>query len=169
MEEVQRDILGWDFYSIVTGRCTLEELDSVSAGGIPIVFEGLGHYTRVFWALLLEELRAHIQQVLPPFSAHNFLREPSAVKGQPFTRQTALNPINPTALYCDFVVLVLSAALLALGKLEKSVLTTARCRPTRRVLRGEEPLRTASRNPPASHCRWPACSGAASCTALISR
>ena len=60
MEEVQRDVLSWDFFSIASGKSNLKS----QAGGVPTQFEGLEHYSRVFWALLLEELRAHIQQVV---------------------------------------------------------------------------------------------------------
>lgn len=59
LEEVQRDILAWDYYDIVSG--------SISRGArlepVPARFESLAQYSRVFRALLLEELRAHILQV----------------------------------------------------------------------------------------------------------
>ena len=61
MEEVQRDILSWDFYGIVSGKATRKGLRGLT--GIPTYFDSLEHYSRTFWALLLEEFRAHIQQV----------------------------------------------------------------------------------------------------------
>ena len=61
MEEVQRDILSWDFYGIVSGKATRKGLRGLT--GIPTHFDSLEHYSRTFWALLLEEFRAHIQQV----------------------------------------------------------------------------------------------------------
>lgn len=61
MEEVQRDILSWDFYGIVSGRATRKGLRGLT--GIPTHFDSLEQYSRTFWALLLEEFRAHIQQV----------------------------------------------------------------------------------------------------------
>lgn len=57
MEEVKRDVLSWDVDSIVaSGRNTM-------LSKIPTFFESLEQYSRIFWKLLVEELRAHLQQV----------------------------------------------------------------------------------------------------------
>ena len=68
MDEVYRDILSWDFYGIISGQATRQGLRGL--GKVPTFFDDLQHYSRVFWALLLEELRAHIQQVHKLTIAH---------------------------------------------------------------------------------------------------
>lgn len=57
LEKVQQDILSWDLVRI-RARFSSDKLSKV-----PSKFEDFGHYSRLFWRLMHEELRAHIQQV----------------------------------------------------------------------------------------------------------
>lgn len=61
MDVVHRAILSWDYYSIMSGAATRSTL--LRMQGVPTVFSSLSHYTEVFHTLLLEELRASLQQV----------------------------------------------------------------------------------------------------------
>ncbi len=63
LAEVHCDILRWDYAGVVSGRATRSRMAFV--GRVPVAFTDLRHYARVFRALLLEELRASIQQVRP--------------------------------------------------------------------------------------------------------
>ena len=62
MAEVQRDILAWDYHSIMQGRPG-RALKSLGMKRVPVQFGSLGEYCRVFRVLLLEELKAHLLQV----------------------------------------------------------------------------------------------------------
>lgn len=68
METVQRAILGWNYFGIMSGKATRSSV--LGMDGVPTSFANLSHYTRVFHVLLLEELRASLQQVVPsgPFN-----------------------------------------------------------------------------------------------------
>ena len=61
MAEVHRDVLRWDYFSVTGGGAMRAGL--AEAGHVPTRFQDLAQYTRVFRTLLLEELRAHLQQV----------------------------------------------------------------------------------------------------------
>jgi hypothetical protein len=61
MDLVHHAILSWDYYSIMSGAATRLSLSSM--GGVPTAFSSLSQYTDVFNSLLLEELRASLQQV----------------------------------------------------------------------------------------------------------
>lgn len=65
MAEVQRDILGWDYHSIMQGRPG-RALKGMGMKRVPIQFSSLAEYCRVFRVLLLEELKAHLLQVAIP-------------------------------------------------------------------------------------------------------
>ena len=56
-EKVQQDILSWDLDSVMA-RSPQDKLSK-----IPNQFENLEQYSKTFWRLMHEELRAHIQQV----------------------------------------------------------------------------------------------------------
>lgn len=62
MAEVQRDILGWDYHSVMQGRPG-RALKGLGMKRVPVQFGSLGEYCRVFRVLLLEELKAHLLQV----------------------------------------------------------------------------------------------------------
>ena len=59
MEEVKKDILGWDVDSILRSKGLRDPL----LKRLPTYFESLEQYCMIFWKLLVEELRAHLQQV----------------------------------------------------------------------------------------------------------
>ena len=58
MEEVKRDVLSWDVDGILAPAAHGKAFTK-----IPTTFESLEQYSRIFWKLLTEELRAHVQQV----------------------------------------------------------------------------------------------------------
>ncbi len=62
MAEVHRDVLRWDYFSVTDGGAMRAGL--AEAGRVPTRFQDLKQYTSVFRTLLLEELRAHLQQVV---------------------------------------------------------------------------------------------------------
>lgn len=62
MPEVQRDILSWDYHSIMQGRPG-RALKGMGMKRVPVQFGSLEEYCRVFKVLLLEELKAHLLQV----------------------------------------------------------------------------------------------------------
>lgn len=62
MAEVHRDVLRWDYFSVIGGGAMRAGL--AEAARVPTRFQDLRQYTSVFRTLLLEELRAHMQQVL---------------------------------------------------------------------------------------------------------
>lgn len=62
MAEVQRDILSWDYHSIMQGRPG-RALKGMGMKRVPVQFGSLREYCRVFRVLLLEELKAHLLQV----------------------------------------------------------------------------------------------------------
>lgn len=71
MEMVHRAILGWDYYGVMSGNATRSRV--LGLEGVPTSFASLSHYTEVFHVLLLEELRASLQQVVTswnPLSLH---------------------------------------------------------------------------------------------------
>lgn len=63
MAEVHRDVLRWDYFGVTDGGAMRARL--AAAGRVPTGFADLRQYASVFRALLLEELRAHLQQVAP--------------------------------------------------------------------------------------------------------
>lgn len=58
MEEVKRDILSWDVETVLKPQKPGKGFTKV-----PTYFESLEQYSKIFWRLLLEEFRAHLQQV----------------------------------------------------------------------------------------------------------
>ena len=62
MPEVQRDILSWDYDSIMQGSPG-KALKCLGMKRVPIHFSSLQDYCKVFRVLLLEELKAHLLQV----------------------------------------------------------------------------------------------------------
>ena len=62
MAEVQRDILAWDYHSIMQGQPG-RALKGMGMKRVPVQFDSLREYCRVFRVLLLEELKAHLVQV----------------------------------------------------------------------------------------------------------
>lgn len=62
MQDVQRDILSWDYHSIMQGSPG-RALKGLGMKRVPIHFGSLQDYCKVFRVLLLEELKAHLLQV----------------------------------------------------------------------------------------------------------
>lgn len=61
MAEVQRDILSWDYHSIMQGAPG-RALKGLGMMRVPVQFGSLQEYCKVFRVLLLEELKAHLLQ-----------------------------------------------------------------------------------------------------------
>ena len=64
LQEVQRDILLWD-YQAMLGETPGRGLKRLGLQRVPTQFDGLREYCRIFRVLLLEELKAHLLQVSP--------------------------------------------------------------------------------------------------------
>ena len=62
IQEVQRDLLIWDYHSIIRASPG-KGLKTPGMKRVPTQFQGLQDYCRVFRVLLLEELKAHLLQV----------------------------------------------------------------------------------------------------------
>ena len=62
MQEVQRDILSWDYHSMLQDT-PARALKGLGMKRVPVQFGSLQEYCRVFRVLLLEELKAHLLQV----------------------------------------------------------------------------------------------------------
>ncbi|KAL0017843.1 hypothetical protein WJX77_008034 [Trebouxia sp. C0004] len=61
IQEVQRDLLIWDYHSIIRASPG-KGLKTLGMKRVPTQFQGLQDYCRVFRVLLLEELKAHLLQ-----------------------------------------------------------------------------------------------------------
>ncbi|KAL0045065.1 hypothetical protein WJX82_006977 [Trebouxia sp. C0006] len=61
IQEVQRDLLVWDYHSIIRASPG-KGLKTLGMKRVPTQFQGLQDYCRVFRVLLLEELKAHLLQ-----------------------------------------------------------------------------------------------------------
>lgn len=62
IQEVQRDILLWDYHSLLYGTPG-KGLKQLGLQRVPTQFNGLRDYCRTFRVLLLEEMKAHLVQV----------------------------------------------------------------------------------------------------------
>ncbi|KAK9830550.1 hypothetical protein WJX72_012414 [[Myrmecia] bisecta] len=60
VEQVQQELLAWDYFALLAGKTGGGA--ALMGGKVPKAFSSIGHYTRVFRGLLLEELRAHVQK-----------------------------------------------------------------------------------------------------------